>query len=93
MDTCKSYASAPKESFDALWDDKCCAFVKPSGKCGQPADAKACLVDLSFGDTDHGFGDVHADDLYGSGYFNKRFGNIRWIPQCGYDAQQKQIHE
>ena len=90
LDIFKAYASAPK-GFDAFWNDGCCAFVKPSGKCGQPADAKACLVDLSFGDTDYGFGDAHV--ALAPEYFAKRFGNIRWIRQCGYEAQQKLAHE
>ena len=80
LDICKAYASAPKASFDAFWNDGCCAFVKPPGKCGRPADAKACVVNVSFGD-------INISPTVEEGgkltYGEIAFGNFGGIQQCG----------
>ena len=48
-DICKAYAKLPKESLDQLWNDDCCAFVQPGGKCGQPEDGPTmCVVTTDF---------------------------------------------
>ena len=46
---CKFIASLPEADFDILWDDGCCDFVSPPGKCGRSAGAKACNVNVSIG--------------------------------------------
>ena len=46
---CITYAHSPPDVLEHVWNDECCKFVKPSGKCGQPATAKTCVVSVNIG--------------------------------------------
>ena len=86
-DICKVYASSAPATLDALWNDACCKFVKPAGKCGQPATAATCVVKLDIGDQN--FSPIVGKDATIS-YGMIGVGSFGGIQQCGDDLHMKQ---